>query len=89
MSDACSPTAAVGTILYNGPFNPQIDAEEHFSENFTVTIPSDIAKGPTQINFVRFFLFGVSPYNFSFTSKQLTMAQSFSLGICLPLEETM
>ena len=54
----CSPDE-LGTILFNGPFNPRINGR-FFSENFTVTVPSDIQKGDAQINFARFFLSGVS-----------------------------
>jgi hypothetical protein len=54
----CS-TDELGTILFNGPFNPQINGR-FFSENFTVTIPSDAPTGNAQIGFARFFLSGVS-----------------------------
>ena len=54
----CSPDE-LGTILFNGPFNPQINGR-FFSENFTVTIPSDAPTGDASIAFARFFLSGVS-----------------------------
>jgi len=53
----CSPDE-LGTILFNGPFNPQLNGR-FFSENFTVTIPSNISTGDAQIAFARFFLSGL------------------------------
>ena len=55
----CSPADVGPDILFNGPFNPQQNGR-FFSENFTVTIPFNIATGDAQIGFARFFLSGVS-----------------------------
>jgi len=52
----CSPDD-LGSILYNGPYNPQLNGHQ-FSESFTVTIPDSIPTGVAQISIARFFLIG-------------------------------
>ncbi|KAG7086995.1 hypothetical protein E1B28_012973 [Marasmius oreades] len=53
----------VGRILYSGPFNPQYKLDyprlpPH--QNFTVSIPGDLAKGMAQISLTQFDLVGAS-----------------------------
>ncbi|KAK7444309.1 hypothetical protein VKT23_015321 [Stygiomarasmius scandens] len=56
-----APNLTMGSILYNGPFDPQIPSPtEPPSQNITVDIPSDIPKGETQLNFAHFFMVGAS-----------------------------
>ncbi|THV04040.1 hypothetical protein K435DRAFT_571254, partial [Dendrothele bispora CBS 962.96] len=52
------PSDSMGQILYNGDFNPQFGNESQPHQNITVQIPSDIPKGPAQLNFAHFFLLG-------------------------------
>jgi len=53
----------MGSILYNGPFDPQIPSPtEPPSQNITVDIPSDIPQGEAQLNFAHFFMIGVSGF---------------------------
>ncbi|KAJ7724632.1 hypothetical protein B0H16DRAFT_1736571 [Mycena metata] len=48
-------TPAIGdTILYNGPFNPQVGTVQ----NFIVTIPADTPTGPMSLNVAHFDLIG-------------------------------
>ena len=54
----CSPSQ-LGTILYNGPYDPEFHGPGQQYENFTVTIPTGIPKGAAQIAIARFFLIGV------------------------------
>ncbi|KAJ7023070.1 hypothetical protein C8F04DRAFT_970561 [Mycena alexandri] len=60
---ACPAASEVlGSILYNGPFNPQfvtgVSRPPH--QNFTVTIPSTFPSGPAQLAVSHFSLVGVS-----------------------------
>lgn len=51
----------LGTILYNGPFNPVY--HEYYLppyENFTVTVPASATLGESQINIAHASLIGVS-----------------------------
>ncbi|KAH9480686.1 hypothetical protein JR316_0007286 [Psilocybe cubensis] len=56
------PTAILGQILYNGPFNPQYQASavgyQTPGQNFSVTLPSDISKGPASLNVFHVALIG-------------------------------
>ena len=55
------PSQAVGTVLYKGPFNPEIHEKpgEPY-QNFTVTIPTaKYFKGKAQLSVDRFHLIGV------------------------------
>ncbi|KAF8810213.1 hypothetical protein BYT27DRAFT_7092512 [Phlegmacium glaucopus] len=56
----CSPED-LGSILYNGPYNPQLQAPGQNYQNFTVTIPTSIPTGAAQIAIARFFLIGAGP----------------------------
>jgi hypothetical protein len=51
----------LGTILYNGPFNP-VYHEHNLPpyENFTVTVPASATLGKSQINIAHAALIGVS-----------------------------
>ena len=58
------PSELLGTILYNGPFNPQfpvgnVPPYQPF-ENFTVQIPSTLPTGTALIGVAHFTLIGVS-----------------------------
>ncbi|KAF5348969.1 hypothetical protein D9758_014216 [Tetrapyrgos nigripes] len=58
---AClDPSLTMGTILYNGDFNPQFGNEIQPHMNVTVQIPADTPKGSAQLNFAHFFLLGAS-----------------------------
>ncbi|TFK34054.1 hypothetical protein BDQ12DRAFT_690313 [Crucibulum laeve] len=61
-SSACAaPSDIMGSILYNGPFAPKLQANATFKpphQNFTVTIPSTIAKGKAQLGVVHVSLIG-------------------------------
>lgn len=60
----CFPaTDFMGTILYNGKFNPVY--HENYQppyQNFSVTIPSGFAQGDAQINVAHATLVGVSAH---------------------------
>ncbi|OOF98991.1 hypothetical protein ASPCADRAFT_127572 [Aspergillus carbonarius ITEM 5010] len=58
-TNGCSdPTAALGTLGYNGGYDPEFGPGIHDQyENFTMTVP-DIT-GPAQIGIVRAFLVGL------------------------------
>lgn len=65
-SNPCpGPSEELGTVLYDGPFDPQFTTEPGTSslpphENFTLTIPSTFTKGQAQLGVAHFFLLGVS-----------------------------
>ncbi|KAK2465749.1 hypothetical protein APHAL10511_002293 [Amanita phalloides] len=54
------PQEALGTVLYNGTFNPQFERSGPFYpyQNFSVIIPHDFPKGPAQLNVANFELIG-------------------------------
>ncbi|PYI11220.1 hypothetical protein BO78DRAFT_425754 [Aspergillus sclerotiicarbonarius CBS 121057] len=53
------PTGALGTLVYNGGYDPQLGPGIHDEyENFTITVPD--TKGPAQIGIVRAFLVGLA-----------------------------
>ncbi|KAF7324923.1 hypothetical protein MKEN_00534500 [Mycena kentingensis (nom. inval.)] len=57
------PTALVGQIFYSGPFTPAYSRDAWFlppHQNFTVTIPETMRKGPMQLNLVHFSLVGAT-----------------------------
>ncbi|KAJ3504897.1 hypothetical protein NLJ89_g7698 [Agrocybe chaxingu] len=58
------PNAQVGTILFNGDFNPQLHEKPGMPyQNFTVTIPSAefLPNNVAQLGVVRFHLIGAGP----------------------------
>ncbi|KAJ3747135.1 hypothetical protein DFH05DRAFT_1478630 [Lentinula detonsa] len=61
-SFACpGPANVLGTILYNGPFNPQFSSPSDSlppHENFTVSIPEEFVKGRTQLGVMHVSLVG-------------------------------
>ncbi|KAJ7062098.1 hypothetical protein C8F01DRAFT_1056982 [Mycena amicta] len=62
-----APSDVMGTILYNGPYDPQfqqgaLGKPPH--QNFTVTIPKTMPKGPAQLNLVHATLIGAGPFPF-------------------------
>ncbi|THU95700.1 hypothetical protein K435DRAFT_839360 [Dendrothele bispora CBS 962.96] len=58
---ACfAPNLTMGTVLYNGDFDPQFGDENQPHQNFTIEIPSDFTKGSAQLNFAHFYLLGAS-----------------------------
>ncbi|KAJ3715160.1 hypothetical protein FB446DRAFT_317801 [Lentinula raphanica] len=59
------PSAELGTVLYNGPFDPQFTTEPGTTtlpphENFTLTVPSNFAKGNAQLGVAHVYLLGAS-----------------------------
>jgi hypothetical protein len=68
------PTQELGTILYNGPFNPQFPpagsrgnpAENEPQQNFTVTIPESFAGHKALLNVVHLAIVGVRKAYFKF-----------------------
>ncbi|KAI0647907.1 hypothetical protein C8Q79DRAFT_1008296 [Trametes meyenii] len=44
-----------GTLLFSGPYAPQQHADG-FSQNYTVTIPTDFPSGNTELSVVHFYL---------------------------------
>ncbi|KAJ3736607.1 hypothetical protein DFJ43DRAFT_1149683 [Lentinula guzmanii] len=65
-SNPCpGPSAELGTVLYNGPFNPQFTTEPGTTnlpphENFTLTVPSSFTKGNAQLGVAHVYLLGAS-----------------------------
>lgn len=66
-SSPCQPADEVmGTILYQGPFDPQNhEPSQPPYQNFTVTLPNLIATGNAQINVARAALVGVSQIRYN------------------------
>lgn len=64
--NGCSPvdmTEIMGTLLYVGPYNPQLDESQPWKEpyqNFSVLVPSTFTLGPASLNVAHFVLVGVS-----------------------------
>ncbi|EPQ51133.1 hypothetical protein GLOTRDRAFT_123360 [Gloeophyllum trabeum ATCC 11539] len=61
------PAEAMGTILYNGDFNPQYSTEPGTGskpphQNFTVTVPSNIQSGPAILSVAHLSLVGAGPW---------------------------
>ncbi|KAJ5514393.1 hypothetical protein N7463_003945 [Penicillium fimorum] len=55
----------LGTILYNGPFNPQYhEPSLPPYENFTVTVPDSAILGKSQVNVAHAALIGAGPSAF-------------------------
>ena len=56
------PGDALGTILFNGPWNPQFQTSPPFGplQNFTLTLPSTLPAGPAQLAVFHVALIGVS-----------------------------
>ncbi|KAF7377905.1 hypothetical protein MSAN_00214200 [Mycena sanguinolenta] len=59
------PSETLGTILYNGPYDPEfsndgsgVNKPPH--QNFTVTIPSSASSGPAQLGVIHLALVGLS-----------------------------
>ncbi|PPQ78749.1 hypothetical protein CVT25_010752 [Psilocybe cyanescens] len=72
-----SPQAILGQILYNGPFNPQYQSSaigyQIPGQNFTVTLPSDLGKGPASLN-----VFHVALYGHVLASSELLLNEASS-----------
>ncbi|KAH7911454.1 hypothetical protein BJ138DRAFT_1150657 [Hygrophoropsis aurantiaca] len=58
------PSARLGSVLYAGPFNPTAHATGGFYQNFTVTIPDYMTKGPAIFTLTHLCLLGAGPYPF-------------------------
>ncbi|KAJ6551772.1 hypothetical protein B0H19DRAFT_882498, partial [Mycena capillaripes] len=61
------PSEVLGTILYNGPFNPQFQNDSRSKpphQNFTVTIPDFIPTGKAQLGVAHFTLIGAGQFPF-------------------------
>ncbi|KAF8956514.1 hypothetical protein BDZ97DRAFT_1592478, partial [Flammula alnicola] len=65
------PNDILGSILYNGPYNPQFQPSAPASkpphQNFTVTIPPAVAKGRAQLAVFHVSLIGAGPEPFTET----------------------
>ncbi|CAK5274327.1 unnamed protein product [Mycena citricolor] len=63
-----SPADVLGTVLYNGGYNPMFHTNVTPSkppyQNLTVTIPANLAKGPAQLNVAHVTLIGAGPFPF-------------------------
>ena len=76
----CFPPAdALGTILFNGPFNPQFENlpplfVQH--ENYTVTVPASLPTGPAQLSVFHVALVGVSGVYFQLINIEFTLILS-------------
>ena len=76
----CFPPAdALGTILFNGPFNPQFENlpplfVQH--ENYTVTVPASLPTGPAQLSVFHVALVGVSGVCFQLINIEFTLILS-------------
>ncbi|KAF9445455.1 hypothetical protein P691DRAFT_675614 [Macrolepiota fuliginosa MF-IS2] len=56
-----APSDTMGQVLYSGSYNPQRDPANRTKQpfqNFTVTVPSNLPKGPAQIGVAHFSLIG-------------------------------
>lgn len=70
----------LGTILYNGPFDPQYHENSLPPyENFTVRVPSDAVSGRSQINVAHAALIGVS------TDHKMVGIEKYWLLSCRPV----
>ncbi|KAJ6551759.1 hypothetical protein B0H19DRAFT_178000 [Mycena capillaripes] len=61
------PSEALGTILYDGSFNPQFQNDSRSKpphQNFTVTIPSSFRTGKAQLGVAHFTLIGAGQFPF-------------------------
>ncbi|KAF8170932.1 hypothetical protein BJ912DRAFT_996409 [Pholiota molesta] len=59
------PDDVLGSILYNGPYNPQFSSTARTKpphQNFTVTIPAAIENGNAQLAAFHVSLVGAGPY---------------------------
>ncbi|KIK51208.1 hypothetical protein GYMLUDRAFT_50706 [Collybiopsis luxurians FD-317 M1] len=62
-STCLGPDQELGTIIYNGPFNPKFTTDPGTGglpphQNFTLTVPADFKKGQTQLGAALFVLVG-------------------------------
>lgn len=75
---SCSGTChqadeVMGTILFNGKFNPQYhEPSQPPYQNFSVKIPADFTAGSAQINVAHATLIGVSTESRMFAHRFLT-----------------
>ncbi|KAJ7080584.1 hypothetical protein B0H15DRAFT_953455 [Mycena belliarum] len=62
------PSEIIGSILYNGPYDPEFHTNVSFSkpphQNFTVTVPPAARKGVAQLSVTHFSLVGAGPFPF-------------------------
>jgi hypothetical protein len=74
----CLPAeSTLGTVLYNGPFKPEYHELSGLPyENFTVTVPADLAKGSAVIGVAHAALVGVCYF-----SLHLPLLLFFFLGM--------
>jgi len=64
-----TPAQEMGTILYNGPFDPQFTTAPGTGalpphQNFTLTVPASFPKGNAQMGVAHFALVGASEFPF-------------------------
>ncbi|KIK59514.1 hypothetical protein GYMLUDRAFT_669875 [Collybiopsis luxurians FD-317 M1] len=60
---ACpGPSGSLGTVLYQGPFNPQLSDDHRLPphQNFTLAVLPDFEKGQAQFGVAHFTLVGAS-----------------------------
>ncbi|KAK7681673.1 hypothetical protein QCA50_015407 [Cerrena zonata] len=59
------PSELLGTILYAGPYSPQLsNSSKPPHQNFTVTIPNDFPHGDASFTVSHFSLVGAGPFAF-------------------------
>ncbi|KAH7928726.1 hypothetical protein BV22DRAFT_1004288 [Leucogyrophana mollusca] len=56
------PSSALGNVLYAGPFTPTAHASGGYYQNFTVTLPSYLAKGKAIFTLTHLCLLGAGPF---------------------------
>ena len=62
--DGIDPTEELGTVLFAGPYTPQLVEHGDLTlvQNYTVTIPDDFPSGPALLSTAHFVLIGVSTW---------------------------
>ena len=66
--DGIDPTQELGTVLFAGPYAPQVAVPGGTTlvQNYTVTIPSDFPSGPALLSVPHFVLVGVRTFSSCF-----------------------
>ncbi|KAJ7148747.1 hypothetical protein C8R43DRAFT_1008648 [Mycena crocata] len=70
------PTDIIGSVMYKGQYNPEfhtnVSASKPPHQNFTLTIPASMQKGPAQISLTHLSLVGAGPFPF-FETQNVTV----------------
>ncbi|KAK2465748.1 hypothetical protein APHAL10511_002292 [Amanita phalloides] len=77
-SPCLTPQEGLGTLLYNGSFNPQFQQGSSLPplQNFYVTVPNDFPTGAAQLNVANFELIGAELYpNLQLLDTAITVAR--------------